>query len=61
MGEEKVLDGLLTCLYLALPGTMAFFLSTERVGEGKGGWEGVVECQFTVLFELLHKISPVVI
>lgn len=40
MGEEKVLDGLLTYLYLALPGTMAFFLSTERVGEGKGGGGG---------------------
>lgn len=40
MGEEKVLDGLLTCLYLALPGTVAFFLSTERVGEGKGGGGG---------------------
>lgn len=60
MGEEKVLDGLLTYLALLCRGLWFFFFPQKRLGRGKGG-EGVVECQFTALFELLHKISPVVI
>lgn len=39
------------------------FFPFHRKGWGgeRGEGEGVVECQFTVLFELLHKIFLVVI
>lgn len=49
MSGEKIIGGLLTCL------TLAYFVFTEvqRTAKGARG-SSVVECQYLVLFKLLH-------